>query len=583
MKREAYLINRSFWHYVTAAILSMSAMNLKSVVDGILMGNLLGADALSAINVVMPLVNCLGMVGTLFAQGSAIRIAKFLGARENDQANQAYTVSVVSMLAVSILLTVIFVAGNLVAPVAEILSVEPNLLGLVQKYAGVLMAGCILLIFENGLSILVNVMGNPKIVTVAMTASMMVNILFDIVNVKVFGMDISGAAYATLMGALAGIAIFAVYLARYNGVKLCKCPQWFSEFFSGILSSLPGLIGQMAAVALMFICNYFVMLHQGADGMFVMSIGYCLISIGSMFSNAVGMSYAAIGGMLIGQEDSDGIRALFRLGMFVTVLVAVLFNLAGLFSRSLAVAFGAETQSLISLAEYALPLCCTLLFSLGVISSMVYLHTVLGQGVVATLNSIMVLACVMGSFLAADRLLPSPKIWMAFPMASLSSLLLFLAVIMITRWKSGGSLQWISLIPRRTTDRFDVSVRCDMKEREDAINLLLEYLRGHGAGAFESPVVHCIDELMMNIITFSGSGKDSYIDLIVTVKDDKVSASIRSSGKPFDPTKVKEEDKSFGLKIVSHYCRKLEYQYFYGQNMIFAAWNNDDIQKGNMI
>ena len=87
----------------------------------------------------------------------------------------------------------------------------------------------------------------------------------------------------------------------------------------------------------------------------------------------------------------------------------------------------------------------------------------------------------------------------------------------------------------------------------------------------------------MNIITFSGSGKDSYIDITVTVRDDNVSAFIRSSGEPFDPTKVKEEDKSFGLKIVSHYCRKLEYQYFYGQNMIFAAWNNDDIQKGNMI
>ena len=150
-------------------------------------------------------------------------------------------------------------------------------------------------------------------------------------------------------------------------------------------------------------------------------------------------------------------------------------------------------------------------------------------------------------------------------------------------WKSGGKLEWISLIPRRETDRFDVSVRCDMKEQEDAINLLLKYLRGHGAGEFEAPVVHCIDELMMNIITFSESGKDSCIDVTVTVRDGNVRASIRSGGKPFDPTKVKEENKKFGLKIVSHYCRKLEYQYFYGQNMIFATWNNDDIQKGNMI
>ena len=79
MERKTYLINHSFRYHMFASIMTMTAMNLNSIIDGILMGNLLGADAFSAINVVIPIVSCISAIGVLLSQGPAMRMATHLG------------------------------------------------------------------------------------------------------------------------------------------------------------------------------------------------------------------------------------------------------------------------------------------------------------------------------------------------------------------------------------------------------------------------------------------------------------------------------------------------------------------------
>jgi Na+-driven multidrug efflux pump len=88
MEGKAYLIDKSFRFHMGASIMTMTAMNLNSIIDGILMGRLLGSDAFSAINVVLPIVNCISAIGILLSQGAAMKIAKFLGAMDKKKANE---------------------------------------------------------------------------------------------------------------------------------------------------------------------------------------------------------------------------------------------------------------------------------------------------------------------------------------------------------------------------------------------------------------------------------------------------------------------------------------------------------------
>lgn len=575
LQRNGYLVAHSFRSYMIAAILTMAAMNLNSILDGILMGNLLGADALSAINVFLPVVSCISAVGILLTQGCAIRIAKFLGAMKRERANQVFTVSVTSLLAVALVISVIAAATNLAVPLTRLLRPAPELVDLVEKYAGVLLPGALFLILQNGLSALINVMGRPKIVTITMVIAMCTNILFDIVNIKVFGMGIAGSAYATVLAALISDIVFIGYILKHSGIKLCRCPEYLKDLGIGVATSLPGLIGTLSAVALMFICNHYIMSNQGADGMFVMSIGYSLVSIGSMISNGVGMSYTAIGGMLVGQGDYFGLRALFRRGLTVAVLSPVVFNILGLFSGTLAHVFGADTPAKLELARHALPLVCTLLFALGIVSSTLFMHVVLGHQVLSTVNSVTIIASVWLSFIAAQSLLPPEKIWYAFPCASVLGLLILFADTTLVRKRSGERLQMLSLIPEKKQEGklFDISVACDMKSKDEAMDALIGFMKENGADELENSVVHCMDELMMNVINFSGSPKGSYMDLSVLIWEKAIKATLRNTGQPFDPVRVAEEDKKYGLKIVSHYCKQMEYRYSFGQNIVLASWD----------
>lgn len=67
MDRKSYLINRSLKVYLAASIVTMAVMNL----NGILMGRIIGPDALSAINASMPLNSMIAVVDTIFANGAA--------------------------------------------------------------------------------------------------------------------------------------------------------------------------------------------------------------------------------------------------------------------------------------------------------------------------------------------------------------------------------------------------------------------------------------------------------------------------------------------------------------------------------
>ena len=55
-ERNDYLVSSSMKKYLMAAIAAMLINNLNAMIDGILMGHLLGSSAFSAVNLCLPMV-----------------------------------------------------------------------------------------------------------------------------------------------------------------------------------------------------------------------------------------------------------------------------------------------------------------------------------------------------------------------------------------------------------------------------------------------------------------------------------------------------------------------------------------------
>ena len=78
-ERNAKLINKKFYQYLIPSVLTIFAMQIASLFDGIIVGNFLGNDALSATSLVMPILYIVQTPGLALGVGGAIVVGILLG------------------------------------------------------------------------------------------------------------------------------------------------------------------------------------------------------------------------------------------------------------------------------------------------------------------------------------------------------------------------------------------------------------------------------------------------------------------------------------------------------------------------
>ena len=81
-KRNGYLISKALHTFMWASILSSVAQLLSTLVDAIVVSNLIGPDAISAVNVSVPVLSMVGCFAILPGIGGSIVAAKAMGLRK---------------------------------------------------------------------------------------------------------------------------------------------------------------------------------------------------------------------------------------------------------------------------------------------------------------------------------------------------------------------------------------------------------------------------------------------------------------------------------------------------------------------
>lgn len=92
-KRNGYLVSKALRTFMLASVLASLAQQLATMTDAIVVSNLIGPDAISAINVVAPIITLYPTISILFGIGGSILAAKALGRRDADEANSVFATS----------------------------------------------------------------------------------------------------------------------------------------------------------------------------------------------------------------------------------------------------------------------------------------------------------------------------------------------------------------------------------------------------------------------------------------------------------------------------------------------------------
>ena len=103
---ERSALTTQFWRFLWSAILIALSGCLGNVVDSIIVGNLIGGDGVSAINLSKPVVQFMFTISMLISAGAGMLVGMALGKQDHQRAAYIYTHSFFGSLVFGFLLTV---------------------------------------------------------------------------------------------------------------------------------------------------------------------------------------------------------------------------------------------------------------------------------------------------------------------------------------------------------------------------------------------------------------------------------------------------------------------------------------------
>ena len=578
--RQSYTIKKSLRRYLVASIATMAVMNINGMIDAILMGQILGPESLASIQTSMPVISFIACVGLLVTNGAGLILPEAIGKRDYDASSRVFSVCLIANLVIGAVLGIC--SGPASRGISSLLCIDKSLFDGTQKYVMVLLAGSVVLLLQNDASIIVDVLGAPGTVTISMAASVAVNLLCDILYTKVFHLGISGAALATLTGAAVSVLLFTRFFVKNRKTFHLK---WNISQAGGTLlrvvhKSIPGVIGSLGTTLLTILCNSFVQKALGADGMFSMTVGYTMVSLGSMISGGIGSSFMGIGGMLHTQEDYTGFSMLVKRGMRLSILVACVINLLSwLIPGQIAVLFGAKTDVLVDITRSSLPLVCIFILAICIINPLSVVYQVNSCFLLATLSSLSILASAALGLIIAQSLFRPEQIWFAFPIAAVVAVAFVLTGSVLMRLRIKVKTEPITLIPvpdGEEVPRLDFSVPCTPKGITSGLSDLKNFLTKITSQETKVTVMHCLEELLINIAVFTGKKNQQFFDVLVRKEGEELFVYVKDSGPPFDPVDCVEENWKTGLIILHHYAKDMSYSYSFGLNMTFFKFPLDE-------
>ena len=349
-------INKQFYNYLGAYILVALSGCLGNVVDGIIVGNLISAEGVSAINLSKPINQFIFTLHLLINAGAGMLVAYALGQGNVGEARRFFTRALSLSVGLGVLLAVV---GGVFFPDATTrLLCNGEVLPLARDYLQVLLLGNPAFILMWGLSTMVGVDGKPKLVSLAVIVDNVVNLLLDIVFIQWMGWGIAGSSAATVVGHVVGIAILLTHWRKPEDRRLVPVfdTGGLAVSWRRIVSQgAPLAIASISLTLLLLSANNIVLSTLGGAGIFAFAVCMNLLQVYNLFLSGTCQTLQSLGAIQVGKGDVEGLRTVLRRAFrFITVAMAVTCVLVWVWPDGIVRLFGADKEAFFSEGCHAL-------------------------------------------------------------------------------------------------------------------------------------------------------------------------------------------------------------------------------------
>ena len=225
-----------------------------TMADSVIVGRLVGEQALAAVGASYSLTNIFICVAIGGGIGASVTVSRYFGAKELNKMKTAVFTAFTSFLAVS--LTLAFIGLLFGRQIMILLNTPADVLDMAAEYLQIYFLGLPFLFLYNVISSMFNALGKSRIPLCFLIFSSLFNILLDYLFVGYAGLSVAGVAWATLIAQGISAALsFCVFLHVLRRLD-CGAASFFSksELFSMTRIALPSVLQQsIVSVGLMLV------------------------------------------------------------------------------------------------------------------------------------------------------------------------------------------------------------------------------------------------------------------------------------------------------------------------------------------
>lgn len=350
---EKPALSTEFWRYLWSSILITLSGCLGNVVDGIIVGNLIGEDGVSAINLSKPVVQLMFTLSILIETGAGMLVGMALGKNDQTRVRYLYTQSMIGCL----LIGLAFTMAGIFFPVeaATLLCDNEHLFQSTLDYLRPLLLGGPAYMMMWAVSTMASVDGSPRLVSFAIFVDNAVNLTLDVVFISVLNWGIAGSSAATIVGHLTGIILMLRHYRYANNHLHFSLKHNEPEWANIVSQGAPLAIASVCLTLLLYCANDIVLSTAGKNGIFIFAVCMNLLQIYNLFLAGTCRTLRSLGAIQVGKGDEGAFHFVLRHSFgFITVAMLLTCILVWIFPQHLAELFGATTAEVLAESNRAL-------------------------------------------------------------------------------------------------------------------------------------------------------------------------------------------------------------------------------------
>ncbi len=581
-KKKDYLIAKALHQFMWASILASVASQIAITTDAIVVSQFIGPEAISAVNLTMPVVIFFNFLMMLFGMGGSVLVARSLGERDAQTTNKIFSSTLIGLIIVGVFFSALLLIFS--PQVASFITNDtPVVYTLSLRYLRIMLLGTTTTILFMTITNFIKTDGNPQLVMKAVLVSSVVNLILDILFIAVLKTGIEGSAWASIIGSVTALLLCSRHFRSANNsyhwqVETKQCHQYILK---GVMMGFPMGINTLLLGISIYAINSIILSSLGTDGIFAWAICFQLFIILQMVLSGIATSIYSIGGLLIGEKDIVGLRLLTNKVMkyiCLSLLVLTLFVL--ITPESIGWLFASKNIQSEDMFHNALRIYALLLIPYAIAVVYRILYQILGYWLLSVVMSIVQ----MGGMILFVGLLAwiRPEwLWWGFPVSGLVLLAVYWVATCVIHHRNPDA-QVMTLLPQAAdAQSLNFSVKYqneDVQQALENISTFLESCDIEPATSFQINL--CCEELMYNIVTYAvNKDADKHLfDVHVVCHKETVSVLIKDDGKPFNPilktVSFNEDGDGLGLALVNTMA-DIKYKFMYNQNVVFLTFKRE--------